>query len=251
MPDFSQKEISVAGGHGSIGGKKTVQLNLLLNRYHRFLWLAVFLAVLLLGSYFFVYPRFKKVSQTAGAILPQAFLELEALDNYEKNVTELAALVEGFNAKYQKELSDLNQVLPNQAQLPELIAQLDALVQKNGFKITALDMTETTLEAKASDNDIIPPAGEEVFSEEGSAELSEELSEDLAAAAADVSGAGQELRVLNVNLKVVGGNYPAFKILLDKIEKHIRLLDLVSINFTAQAEAGAYDLNLRTYYFSS
>lgn len=246
MPDFSQKEISAAGGHGALGGKKTAQLNLLLNRYHRFLWLAVFLVVLLLGSYFLVYPRFKKVSQTARAILPQALSELEALDNYEKNVTELAALVEGFNAKYQKELSDLNQVLPNQAQLPELIAQLDALVQKNGFKITALDITETTLESKAAGNDI-SSAGEEVFSEEASAESAESL----AAAEADVSGGGQELRPLNINLKVVGASYPAFKILLDKIEKHIRLLDLVSINFTAQAEAGEYDLNLRTYYFSS
>jgi len=236
MADFNQKE-----NHGS-GGKKSDQLNLFLNRRRRLLGLVIFFAILLLGFYFLVYPRLRTARETAQAALPSALAELAALDNYEQSLGELEKLVGGFNSQYKKELSDLSEVLPNKAQVPELIAQLDALLQKNGFKMTALDITETTLEKKATNRKAVSEErGEELLTEEGAAgPVAEEA-------------AGQKgLKPLNISLKVVGSDYPAFKILLDKIEKHIRLLDVVSVDFAAQAEkSGEYDLNLRTYYFSS
>lgn len=211
------------------------KLNFFLNQREKNIRWVIFIAVLILGYFLLLQPKISQLREAGIAQLPAKSSELELLNKYSQKLKELAAKVSGFQTKYSQEVSDLNQVLPAQAQIPELIAELDALVQKSGFRINSLDINETSPKT---------PAKKIPENSDGASGLAENPTEQL-------NNNLENLHLLEVTLSVSGGDYPAFKVLLNKIEKNIRLLDLISIKFSAVDNNEAYSLILRTYYFSS
>lgn len=208
---------------------KLSRANILLNRHIKKATILVFVVVLLAGFYFLLIPRIKNLRELSKSLLPAKMAELEILDIYSNKIDELETLIKSFQNKYSTQIKDLEQVLPTKAQLPELIAQLDALFQKSGFSIISLTFAETDL------------AKGEARNKESSAE-SEEAGGLLPE---------KNLRPIELTLDIAGGDYPAFKALLNKIEKHIRLLDIISVSFGSGREEGIYTLNMRTYYFEA
>lgn len=198
--------------------KKKSKLNTILNKYHKLFGILIFVIVLALGSFFLIWPEIVKDQKIAKEFLPGKMEELALLNKYTAKIKELETLISNIDNQYGQSLNLLRQVLPEQAKVPELIAQLDALTRRSGFIINSIDVTES-LASTASKKGV-------------------------------KTTNNTPLRLLNINLNVTGGNYPAFKILLDNIENNIRLLDLNSINFSnSSGEAVSYSLNLRTYYF--
>jgi len=200
--------------------KKRDRLNLALNKYYWLIAALLFLVILALGTWFLVWPEISKSQQIAKELLPSKVEELDLLTQYTAKIKDLETLVANIDNQYGRSLSLLQQVLPTQANVPELIAQVDALTRKSGFEINSIDITES-------------------------------LSSGTVKKGAPKAVANNPLHLVNINLNVAGGSYPSFKILLDNIEKNIRLLDLSSISFSGSvAEAVNYNLNLRAYYFT-
>ncbi len=220
-----------------------VKLNLFLNKRYKALNAIIGVLVLLIGYFFLLQPRWQSLSEAARSALPEKIAELKVLQEYGQEVAALEELVSGYQANYQQEIKVLEQVLPTAAQIPELIAQLDALVQKSGFKISELSVNEV-VPAKSKKKQAAPAAaGENPAEAPAAAPLPEP---ETAPEPSNLSN----LKTLNIVLGVVGGDYAAFKVLLAKIEKHIRLLDLLSIDFSVdESGVNEYSLNLRTYYF--
>ena len=205
--------------------KKPDKLNIFLNKYFKVITLLVTVVVFIAGYFFFLQSRINELRETAKSLLPAKKAELEALNSYQEEISNLESIIENFQARYAEKINDLEQILPTKAQFPELIAQIDALVQKSGFSLNAIEISESEIKSEK----------EVDVDEEGGKVLSLE----------------KELRLVEIILEVSGGEYPAFKVLLDKIERHVRFLDVVSITFTSSQETGVYALSLRTYYFES
>ncbi|MFA6459884.1 MAG: hypothetical protein WCV73_01330 [Patescibacteria group bacterium] len=210
--------------------KQAAELNVWLNKNFKIVGAVIFVIILLLGLLLFIYPKYQAVSQSSQADVPSQQAELAILDNYESKVVELEKLINTAQSKYAAEVKILEQILPDEPNIPELIAQTDALVQRSGFKISALSFTNSELDEK---------------------ELSKKRPAKPDAIELALPPLGKNIQAVNITLNVAGGDYNAFKILLDKIEKNIRLLDIVSVGFTSGNGQMDYTLALRTYYLSA
>ena len=198
--------------------KNKGRLNTILNKYYRLFSVLIFLIIVFLGVWFLIWPEISKSQKMAKEFLPAKMEEIALLGKYTGKIKDLETLVSNIDSQYGRSLDLLRQVLPTQANVPELIAQVDALTRKSGFEMNSIDITESSAASLIKNNPAINSS---------------------------------PLRLVNINLSVSGGSYPNFKILLDNIEKNIRLLDLNSVSFAGgTSEIVNYTLNLRTYYFT-
>jgi len=200
--------------------KKKIKFNIFLNKFS---WLGrslIFLIIVIAGVYFLVLPEINKARQITKEFLPAKAKELELLAQYNTKINDLESLAAQVESQNSRSMELLRQILPTQANVPELIAQLDALTKKSGFFIGNLGITESMggFDKKASTS---------------------------------ATTQGTNLRLLNITLTLSGGDYASFKVLLDNIEKNVRLLDVNSVSFsTNEGTSGGYLLNLKTYYLA-
>lgn len=108
----------------------------------------------------------------------------------------------------QEKIAKFSDILPAEPDLPGLFVQLQAIAEASGLGVGSISFTE--------------PAG------------------------ATAPAAGQ-VASLDVSLAVSAGDYGLLKRYLTNLEENLRLLDVVSVNFGAEAE-GPYAVQLRTYY---
>jgi len=62
-----------------------------------------------------------------------------------------------------------------------------------------------------------------------------------------VEGVPKNVGLLEIRLKLEGGDYASFKEFLNKLETNLRLFDVTSINFPPDLKS--FGLTMRTYYF--
>lgn len=200
--------------------KGSDKLNIILNQRLRIFNIMVFIIVLAAGYFFLISPQLKKFAAAKNSLLPDRLEQLNILDDYNQRMAELELLVNTYEATHQTELAKLDGVLPDKAQMPELIAQLDALVTQSGFRLISLEVLEDEIATSS-----LKPDKEK-----------QEANQDL-------SG----LRAVGISLVVAGGDYLNFKELIGNIEKHVRILDVVSIIF--KGGLNEYSILLNTYFF--
>jgi len=194
------------------------QPSIFLNRNYPFLGLGVFTVILAVSYFFLIAPKLSQVKQQQNSQLPIVQEELKVLDDYFNKSNTLSDFIKNYNAAHQADIDKINYILPSEAKIPELIAQLEALVTSDGFKISSLDI--------------------------GSKEIKKESRDDADAQAITDSG----LAMLSIGLGINGGDYFALKRFLQDIENHLRLMDVMSISFQSTEGAGEYLLNIQTYY---
>ena len=202
--------------------KKKIKFNLFLNRFSWLGHVLIFLIVISAGVYFLVVPEINKARQITKEFLPTKAKELELLDQYDAKIVALENLSAQAESQNSRSMELLKQVLPSTSNVPELIAQLEALTKKSGFFMGNLSISESiaspTKKATTGKNQTVD----------------------------------SNLRSINISLSLTGGEYASFKALLDNIEKNVRLLDINSISFSVnEGVAGGYLLNLKTYYLES
>lgn len=203
-----------AGKNNSI---KTIKTNVFLNRNFNLLRIAAFLVALLVCYFFALWPKTNSLKADKNSNVPQIKSQMGVLEEYFQKNKLLSQRVADYQKKHNAEFEKLSYILPSEAKIPELIAQMDALSKANGFSVNSMDISQSEAVKK--------------FSEEAEA----------------VEEAG--LKNINISLDLSGGDYLAFKKLLGDIEKHLRLLDVNSIDFaSAQGTEGGYKLNINTYF---
>jgi len=211
----------------------TNQLNAFLNKNYKLFSLLIMVGILLLGYFFLVGPKIKTLNDYKNNQLANKQAELKILEDYSIKMSALENLIEQYKISHQQDLNLLLQALPDKAQLPELIAQLDALVRASGFQLANLSFTEKTYQ------DTLNKVAREILPEEIQSETANALPDNL--------------MVVEIVVNLKSADYPAFKNLLNNLERHIRLFDLISVNFAPASDAGAgsgFTLALRTYYLN-
>ncbi len=203
--------------------KKINKTNLLLNKYLPFIKIAVLIIAFVLMILIVIIPKYQASNQTKESILEQKTKELEDLKVYYDNLKNLNIDINEFKKLEATNLKKLNEVLPSEAAIPELMAQLEAVTLSSGFSLSYMDFTQGALFEEEKD----------------SLDSTEEIKND--------STPG--IHFVDIAMSVQGGDYFGLKKLLNNLEKHLRILDVMALTFSGGQEANGYSLALRTYYF--
>lgn len=145
---------------------------------------------------------------------------------------DLIRTVEALMEKYKDNeeiLKNLDVILPEESNIPDLLVQLEALANAGGMVIS--DTKISTLEAKKTSKAETATTGE----------AAQEKTADY--------------KTVTIGL-VMSGDYSSMKNFLQVVEKNMRLIDVDSIIFSGQSEGGTkslfdFDIVLKTYYYAN
>ncbi|MBI5733332.1 MAG: hypothetical protein HY973_00080 [Candidatus Kerfeldbacteria bacterium] len=153
------------------------------------------------------------------ALLPTAESLLEPKQQLEQDIALLNGLKDKLAVVNQDQLERLKLILPTGQDLPDLVAQLEGIAQKNKFQILTVDFVSG---------------------------LENSTPEQL------VAGSDRgEPKLLNINLSLSTGNYEQLKSLVADIESSLRLLTITGINFSygsTSSSRNGYQINLVSPY---
>jgi len=218
------------------GEKQAAKLNAWLNKNYKIGVISVFVLVLAVGLFWLVYPKYQSLKQQTSKSLPDKIEELRVLEDYAAKIKELEQAIANWQTKNRQQVQTLEQVLPDTPKVPELIAQFDALARESGFLVNSFDFAES--EATLANAAVVldAPRPKAKVKKTGLEHI--KLDKDI--------------RLVNITLNLTGGDYLSFKKFLDRLEKNMRLLDVVSIDFSSSLAQGTdYNIALRTYYLIS
>lgn len=199
-------------------------ITVFLNRYYKYGIIIISLIILSFASFLWFRPRLQEINNVSAEQLPSRQAKLAQLDAYAADLIKLEKNITDFKNNKAAELDKLTKILPTGAEVPELFAQMEALIENK----TDYDFTLQSISFGE------PETAAEV-------EISPKTSQ-------------QKISSVDITLNIQGGDYIQFKKLLSNIEKHLRVMDVMSINFSginvdlASEQKAAYSLTVKTYY---
>lgn len=200
-------------------------------------------AILIFGYFFFLSPMLGKLNVAKDFSVETKKEELEKLTVTLKGLEDAKKEYEGFTPEL---LSQIENIIPLEDDLPGIFLQMQNIAQKNNFILTSIEITPIADSRDATDSQATAApgatAGAVAFEPGGGAGPQ---TESLPAAPIEPS-----VHKLNISFVISGGGYGEMKNFLRDIEKNIRLFDVYDISFSSPEE-GPYTINLRTYYLSS
>lgn len=137
-----------------------------------------------------------------------------------------------YNSLDPEVLEKVEQVLPTQPDLPDLMVNLDTLVKNNGFSLGGVEFQivnekgQEVLRAKTTA--AAPPSNEEVAAAEGPTTT-------------------KELKIINTVLDIKGSSYGGLKNLIIQLENNLRLMDVQKFGFAG--DSTSLKIELKTYYY--
>lgn len=206
------------------------------NKYYKIIILLIIMAVVIGGYLILLSGKVFQLKEQSSIML-EKMAEFEDLEQYNNQLKQLEDTIKEFQKSNAQQVAKLEEVLPGSPQIPQLLAQLEALVKSSSFNLSGLTLSEAALPEAASAKTKQPKEAESLAAEESKNQLFASLPDTV--------------RVLKISLSVSGGDYFAFKDLLKDFETHIRLFDIISLSFSGGSSGGSgeYSLNLQTYYF--
>lgn len=236
------------------GQEKLTKLSIFLNRYYRYIIIILSLLILIPAFFFWLRPKYLETISLSAQQLPLREKRLVELKNYYQQLDKLASSLTTFEQEKKQEIDKLTKILPQQPEIANLFAELEALIKASGFTLKTVSFTESPVSQQKSNNDTslsnttndLPIINENTELNEGE-QLG--LTNDY-----NQENIGQNIGVVDINISIEGGGYLAFKALLTNIENNLRLMDVTTINFgdinvdEVKGEKASYVLTLRTYY---
>ncbi len=197
--------------------KKDSKLILWLMKYKKAFILFEMIIFFVSSYIFFIGPEVMKVI-TSKQILSSKEQALVEAQSFKLKVEELQRERDGILSQDNQYAKKLYEVLPQKQNLPEIMAQVDALVRDYGLVLGSVQIQGT--QEDSSDGEI--PNNEAPI--------------------------GDIIKIVQVTAFVLGGDgsYEKVKLLLDGLETHIRLFDITSFSF--DPEMTTYSIVFKTYY---
>ncbi len=212
---------------------------IILNRYYKYLIIFLSLVILSGAGFFWLKPKYQDVLKLSGENLPLRQERLEELEKYYNELQGLKEKLESFQFKNQQNLEKLKKILPSETGLADLFAQLEALITyRNKFVLNSISFTRV---------DLIKKTGAK---QDNEGAVIGEKGQNVEADSDQAPGIG----AIDISLNLAGSGYLDFKELLGDIEKHLRVMDVTSINFSdiyidpLEDQKANYSVTLRTYY---
>ncbi len=170
--------------------------------------LVVVLVVVAVGGWLAVYPLYSNWRTMTKAEQLQTDYNI----NNQKFSNLKVKIKEWQNLRDSSE-SDLHVILPHEADLANLMAEIDAVVKASGFKLQGLTFTDSGARDKAKKTTTDTTSG---------------------------------LHTVSLFIDVSGGDYVKFKGLVTQIQSAVRLLEIKNVSFSSD---DTYSMELVSYYF--
>jgi Tfp pilus assembly protein PilO len=191
----------------------------------------------LIGYFFFVKGANKELNLVKAELLAKQS-EFSALNFKLDNFSVI-------NSLYKKidngSLEKIDGVLPEKANLPDLIVNLDSISKNNGFSLTGVDLQ------------IVDEKGKEILkaSNLNTSNLDTIGEAGDAGAFAPTENATVEpvktLKTINISLNIDGSGYGGLKNLIAQLENNLRLFDVLKFSFSPDSKD--FKIDLKGYYF--
>lgn len=220
--------------------EKFIMITVFLNRYYIWLIIIISLVILAVGFFYVLRPAYERMFDLSAQQLPIQEKKLAELEKYQNDLEALGKTIGEFTSTKQTDLDKLKEILPSSSEIANLFAEMEALIESNGFNLSDITFSEPRVIVSA------PPIAEsqnDDLSNEGKVNQP-----------AEPAVAQPQISTVEISLSISGGGYQAFKNLLNKIQTHLRVLDVTSINFNdinideTKGEQANYALTLKTYY---
>lgn len=190
-------------------------------KYFKFIILVVIVAILA-GSYVFLLKA--KYDQIILAIEESGASNQDEYQNQLKRLGELRRLETAYEDLGKKDIEKINTFLPDETKPENLLAQMEAIILKNGLILKKLS---------------VEPVGEK---NQKSLNIAEgEISN------AQASEASASVGKIRISMDVGGTDYERFKSLLSVFENNLRLIDIEELSFSPSDKST--HLSMVTYYF--
>jgi len=187
--------------------KKSQEQSLIfLNKYYKAIIFGIALVILAGGYLLIIGKDISALKQKRLMLASEKAQELGHAASYFKKLEELNKTIDSFQKENRVVLTKLEQVLPKSSQIPDLIAQVEALVKASGFSLDSFAFAEGESAAKKSSASRSRPISETDDGVEniGGAETAQK-SEPAAKALSP------EVKSLKLTLTVSGNDYCTFK----------------------------------------
>ena len=170
-------------------------------------------------------------------IIQNVLSSQKEIENKEQTLIEKEAFIktiEGLIEKYEnsKEVfKNLDIILPGDSDVPNLIVQIEAMVNQSGMKMSDID---------------IATADQKELSKASAARNKGDTSQEKVVS---------DYKIIAVDL-MVNGDYIAFKKFLQTIEENMRLMNIESITFSQESQQSSgstfeFNVILNTYYYAN
>jgi Tfp pilus assembly protein PilO len=181
-------------------------------------------------SLFLIKPAYHRVS----SLRKELKIEERRTKDKEENLKVLQELESKYGA-FEEEIKKVKQLLPEEPQVPELLVQLEALAAENNmiFESVALDKSKNKSEENPEAR--LREAGMDLEEMDQEAMLMPE--------GVDFPRASkQELKTLGIKI-VVSGTYNDFLSYLQAMENNLRLMNVITINFTVPSASSGQEFD--------
>ncbi len=201
--------------------KQVSGLSVFIYKYFKIIILIEVIFVLIIGYFLIIAPQIFQIKEYK-KLIEQKQSDLGRVKDYQKDSQFLESEYERLKSKLSEDIDKLHEILPPEKNLPELMTQIEALVEDQDLKLgsIALDSSEDLPTKKSS-----------LIAENEKAKLE----------AGMISEAKITLFVFAED-----GGYKKVKNFLEALETHIRLLDVISFAFDSNIKS--YSIIFKTYY---
>jgi Tfp pilus assembly protein PilO len=183
----------------------------------------------------FVQPTYSEIKNLTQEIKTKE----ETLEKKQKLVIDIERLVNQYE-DIEGRVSKVFYALPNKAEIPNVLVQLEALASENGmiFESSNFSKAQQSVQSKITSD-----------SENNTASSSE---------TADQQNSIEQIRSVSIDVSLIG-SYENFKNYLRSLENNIRIMDITSISFSSSSDSSesseertsdifSYSVQLKVYY---
>ncbi|MFA5076470.1 MAG: hypothetical protein WC480_03590 [Patescibacteria group bacterium] len=201
-----------------------------LNKY--FYWfIIIIISVVSLSFYSFLFKPQLQRENLKNFSEQTAIIKLNGLKKQAFEIEEIIAKYNEFSAG---DLSKINEILPTEADIPNLIVQLDTLTKQAGLTLASFSVSQPT--NVVSGTALMTNPTENNPSQTSNKPVTKTVKE-------------KEIKKLTIALNLEDGDYEALKQVVALIESNLRLMDIASINFGGEAQS--YLITLNAYYYGN
>jgi len=188
---------------------KNLQFKILLSRYYKIITVVLVIAIVALGYYYILEPKYQQVGVGGAYNLDNLKNELAQKQKYLEDLKKLEA---SYQKVSQEKSEKLEKILPKDKDISGLFVQLQALAEEQGLFLDSVSINEVPEAIKGNQ-------------------------------------AADKIKKLGVSLNLTGSansGYGEIKDFLSLLEYNLRLFDVNAVYFSP--DSPNYSINLFTYY---
>lgn len=199
------------------------ELSVFLMQYFNLVTILAVAAVLLLGAFFLLKPKFDKVQLAKNLVSQEERDEYENLKGKFKELEDLKLTYQKIEAERAEDLVRIKTLLPDEPDIEDLFTELQNIAEQNGLMVESL-----TAELVKEEQSLVETSGTAAGMPASGSEVKPERLKDLGK--------------VKVAASIKGVNYRSLKNLIRLLEGNLRLLDIASIDFSPAGQSVSLDL---------